>query len=297
MKKIILTISLITLIISLIVIIIRNIPVKPFYLDDKYYKEANLKEIDYEELVELTKEKENFGLFIYQPMCLTSSELNKIITEYTNQNQITFYKIPFSKIKDTSLGKKIKYYPSFAIYKNGKIKTYLEANKDEHIEYFSTIKGFNSWFTTYIKLKELKNKNTNYNQIEDENLNQNSEFIELKDVIKENGKVNIYFFWGNGCPHCKEEFAFLNEIEKEYGDIYNLYTYEVWYNEENQKILKQFTNALDIKVEGVPFTIIGNKTFIGFWEDRKEEIKEAIETESKNNFDVYFDKIIKEKSE
>lgn len=296
MKKIILIISILAIIISLIVIVKRHLPIKKFYLNDKYYEEAKLKEINYEELTELTEKEESFGLFIYQPMCLTSSELNKIITEYINKNKITLYKIAFDEIKNKSLGKKIKYYPSFAIYKNGKLKTYLEANKDEHIEYYSSIKGFNSWFTSYIKLKEQENPNTNNNQIEEENISQNNEIIELKDVIKEEGKVNIYFFWGNGCPHCKEEFTFLNEIEKEYGNMFKLYTYEVWYNEENQKILKSFANALGLKVEGVPFTIIGNKYFIGFWEERKEEIKNAIKTESANNFDIYFDKIVKEKN-
>lgn len=291
MKKVVLTISILAIFLSLTTILIRHLPVKAFYLEDKYYTEANIKEITYDELNELIEKEENFGLFIYQPLCLTSAELNKIITEYINTNQLTFYKIPFSDIKDKSLGKKIKYYPSFAIYKNGKLKTFLEANNDEHIEYYSTIKGFNSWFTTYVKLKETDKTNTNY--VEDENQSESNEKVELNDITKEDGKVNIYFFWGNGCPHCKEEFAFFNEIEKEYGSMFNLYTYEVWYNKENQKILKAFTNALDLKVEGVPFTIIGNKTFVGFWEERKEEIKAAIETESKNNFDVYFDMLEK----
>jgi len=74
--------------------------------------------------------------------------------------------------------------------------------------------------------------------------------------------------------------------------MYNLYTYEVWYNEENEKILKEFGKKLNVEIKGVPFTIIGEKTFSGFGEQRKEEIKEAIKTESEKNFDVYFDKII-----
>lgn len=291
MKKIILYTSILALTISLIVIAIRLIPVKPFYFNDEYYGTPEIKEITIEELDKLTSEEKSFGLFIYQPMCLVSSNFNEIVENYSKTNGITFYKIPYSKIKDTSLNKKITYYPSFILYKEGKIKKYLDATKNDDIEYFSSQKGFESWINKYIKLKDY-NRNTNDEQQTPIIPEENRDKITLDGVTREEGKVNIYFFWGNGCPHCKEEFKFLSEIEEEYGSMYNLYTYEVWYNEDNEKILKEFGKQLNIEIKGVPFTIIGEKTFSGFGEQRKEEIKEAITTESKNNFDVYFDKIL-----
>lgn len=115
--------------------------------------------------------------------------------------------------------------------------------------------------------------------------------MELEGVTKEKNKVNIYFFHGDGCPHCKEEFAFFDSIEKEYSKYYNLHTFEVWHNEYNSKLLKTFAYYLDKKVTGVPFTIIGEEVIVGFGSNAKEEIPKAIKSEYKKDYDIYIDKI------
>ena len=48
-----------------------------------------------------------------------------------------------------------------------------------------------------------------------------------------NDPVNVYFFHGDGCPHCAEAEEFFNSIEDEYGDMFDVVSYEVWYNETN----------------------------------------------------------------
>ena len=222
-------------------------------------------------------------------MCIVSSNFNEIVTSYSKTNQITFYKIEFSKIKGTSLNKKITYYPSFVLYKEGNVKTYLDATKNSDIEYFSSEKGFSKWINRYLKLKENTESEAEKEETKEDTTINNEGEITLEGVTKTDGKVNIYFFWGNGCPHCKEEFKFLSEIETEYKELYNLHAYEVWYNEENEKILKEFGKRLNIEIKGVPFTIIGEKVFSGFGPNTKEEIKEAIKTESQNNYDIYFE--------
>ena len=113
----------------------------------------------------------------------------------------------------------------------------------------------------------------------------------MDNIEKEDNKINIYFFWGNGCPHCEEEFKFFESIKEKYGNYYNLYTFETWYNEDNDKLIYTFAEAMDDEVTGVPYTIIGKESFIGFGSSSNKEFIEAIEKQSKNNFDVYFDKI------
>ena len=51
-------------------------------------------------------------------------------------------------------------------------------------------------------------------------------------------KVNIYFFHGDGCPHCEAEMKFFDNLEEEYKSKYNLYKFETWYNENNVKLKK-----------------------------------------------------------
>lgn len=113
----------------------------------------------------------------------------------------------------------------------------------------------------------------------------------LEDITKEKGKVNVYFFWGNGCPHCKEEFEWFESIKKEYGDIFKLYGFEVWYDEYNSNLLNTFANAMNEKVDGVPFTIIGEEKYIGFGGEEKKVMLNAIKKYKDKSFDVYIDKI------
>jgi thiol-disulfide isomerase/thioredoxin len=51
---------------------------------------------------------------------------------------------------------------------------------------------------------------------------------------EEPGSLNVYFFWGDGCPHCAEEEPFLESLEKKYPQV-NVVDYEVWYNKKIRK--------------------------------------------------------------
>ena len=282
------------LLLSIIVVVIKQSPMHQFYLEDKYYSDSKFIEIETNDLNKLINNKESFVLFIYQPACITSSNFEQILYDYLETNHISIYKIPFSDIKNTTLSKSVKYYPSFAIFNNGKLIDYLDANSDEDLEYYESKEGFEKWFTNYVLLKQIKENKSDQNSKAKENNAQkeiSTQEINLNNVTYNENKVNIYFFWGSTCPHCKEEFAFFDEIKETYGKYYNLYTYEVWENPNNAEMMNKFAEALGEEVTGVPYTIIGDKSFKGFGESSKEEIMNAIKNNHQNSSDVYFDKI------
>ncbi len=294
-KKYKLLIFLIGLFIIICFIFLKVFNNNSFKLEEKYYDNYNAEnpftEIDSQKLNELLKEKESFGIFIYQPLCVTSNNFEEVLLEFMNKYKINFYKIAFSDLANTSLEKEIKYYPSFVIFEKGKVTDYLEADKDTDIEYYENSEGFEKWFTKYVK---LENKISNDNLINSTNSSiddiQDTK-IELDNVIREDNKVNIYFFWGDGCPHCEEEFKFFKSIESEYSKYYNLYDFETWFNEDNVKILEVFSKAKGDKVKGVPYTIIGEQSFSGFNDSSKEKFLKAIKDQYQNSYDIYFDKI------
>ena len=282
------------LLLSIIVVVIKQSPMHQFYLEDKYYSDSKFIEIETNDLNKLINNKESFVLFIYQPACITSSNFEQILYDYLETNHISIYKIPFSDIKNTTLSKSVKYYPSFAIFNNGKLIDYLDANSDEDLEYYESKEGFEKWFTNYVLLKQIKENKSGQNSKAKENNAQkeiSTQEINLNNVTYNENKVNIYFFWGSTCPHCKEEFAFFDEIKETYGKYYNLYTYEVWENPNNAEIMNKFSEALGEEVTGVPYTIIGDKSFKGFGESSKEEIMNAIKNNHQNSSDIYFNKI------
>ena len=282
------------LLLSIIVVVIKQSPMHQFYLEDKYYSDSKFIEIETNDLNKLINNKESFVLFIYQPACITSSNFEQILYDYLETNHISIYKIPFSDIKNTTLSKSVKYYPSFAIFNNGKLIDYLDANSDEDLEYYESKEGFEKWFTNYVLLKQIKENKSDQNSKAKENNAQkeiSTQEINLNNVTYNENKVNIYFFWGSTCPHCKEEFAFFDEIKETYGKYYNLYTYEVWENPNNAEIMNKFAEVLGEEVTGVPYTIIGDKSFKGFGESSKEEIMNAIKNNHQNSSDIYFNKI------
>ena len=299
-KKLLLVISVLILL-SLIIFISFKLLNRNFYLDDKYYGNNEIYEIGIEEFNNLISNKESFGIFVYQPACTTSAEFEQVLYDFFKQNNMSIYKIKFSDIYEHI--DFLKFYPSFIIYRNGKMVDFLEADKDKDLKYYQSVDGFSEWFTKYVILKNIENNpSDNINEdVEIENEKDTNEDktsasttnIKLDNITKKDGKVNIYFFWGDGCPHCKEEKLFLKSIENEYGNLFNVYEFEVWHNEENEKIMKEFGKAMGDNLTGVPYTIIGKESIKGFNDSKKEQILDAIINESKNNYDVYFDKINK----
>lgn len=291
-KKIIIIASiLLVLIVAGFLLLTFQKKEEPFYLENEYYKTGEFLEINFDELKQRIEKKESFVAFVYQPMCVTSFNFERVLSDFLEEKQISVYKIAFADIKNTELGSQVKYYPSFLIYKNGKMIDFLEADKDEDVNCYTSLEGFERWFTNYVKLKEVSNevKNSFKNEVEEEQ--EVSESVHLENVIREKNKVNIYFFWGDGCPHCEEELQFFESIQEKYGEYFNLYRFETWHHEENKKLVSIFASVMGDKLSGVPYTIIGEKSFTGFGENSKNNFIKAIESQYKNSFDVYFDKI------
>lgn len=265
----------------------------PFSLSEEYYSTTEVDKINYAELENLITDKKSFAVFVYQPLCETSASFEEVLDDFQTKNAIGFYKIAFADLKDTALGDKIKHYPSFVVFKKGELMEYLDAEADEDKEYYQTEDSFEKWFKKYVNLKDTKQGEGTQGVVEtfskEKELSKNTK---PSDIKKTDNKVNIYFFWGDGCPHCAAEFEALNGIAKEHRDKFNLYTFETWYNEDNEELVQLFAKALDGKeIKGVPYTIIGKKSFTGFSDGHTEQFVEAITSQYKDAYDVYFDKV------
>lgn len=96
--------------------------------------------------------------------------------------------------------------------------------------------------------------------------------------IKNYDKVNIYLFYSKICPHCQKEEKYFETLKEKYQDKINIYTYEVTENKTNNEIMKSLKKELKENSQGVPFTIIGSKTFLGYDESLNERIENTIES-------------------
>ena len=113
---------------------------------------------------------------------------------------------------------------------------------------------------------------------------------DIVNVSVEENKVNLYLFHGDGCPHCKEEKAWLETIREKYQDNLNIYYFEVWYDSDNAKLMEIAKERFSVSKNGVPLTIIGDKYYLGYSEvvgsSIENKIKEYIGEEKNDNIKI-----------
>ena len=104
-------------------------------------------------------------------------------------------------------------------------------------------------------------------------------------VLAENAsdKVNVYFFWAEGCPHCANEKPFLESLKQKYSNL-EVHSLEVTKSKENADLLVRVGRELNVDVSGVPFTVVGKQYFIGWYDEKTtgKSIEEAVQCALKN---------------
>ena len=113
-----------------------------------------------------------------------------------------------------------------------------------------------------------KSVNEQWNEIIEEQMNNDKPIIEDDEPTLSNsstldktidGKVVIYLFRGQGCPHCTDAENWIESIKKEYGYMFIVKNYEVWYDADNAELMEKVAESRDEEVMGVPYIVIGDK--------------------------------------
>jgi len=84
-------------------------------------------------------------------------------------------------------------------------------------------------------------------------------------LAADNQPVNIYLFWTKGCPHCALEKEFLAKLASQDKQL-KIITFELIESRDHRELFKKVGDELRTSVSGVPFTVVGERYFIG-WQD------------------------------
>ena len=109
--------------------------------------------------------------------------------------------------------------------------------------------------------------------------------------------VNLYFFYGNICPHCKKAERFLEELEKKHSTL-EIHSYEVFGNKENAQLLIKFFKSCGKETTvRAPSIFVGNEAIIGYLSNEMTgtKIKAAVENCLDGECPDLFEKINGEK--
>lgn len=91
----------------------------------------------------------------------------------------------------------------------------------------------------------------------------------ISNIRAEENLVNLYLFYSNTCSHCEAEMKLLDELQEDYDNL-RIYKYEIS-EDENSLLLSKVSEMFNTNVTGVPFTIIGEKTFFGYSEENSKK--------------------------
>jgi len=89
-------------------------------------------------------------------------------------------------------------------------------------------------------------------------------------------EVKLYFFNGDGCPHCAKEEVFLADLASKNPEL-KIYSFEIWHNKSNLNLLVKVGEEMNTDVSAIPFTVVGDKTFSGYSDTIGQQIALQVE--------------------
>ena len=110
-------------------------------------------------------------------------------------------------------------------------------------------------------------------------------------LIDTDSRVHVYLFRGEGCPHCQEAEEWFDSIQDEYGELFEVVDYETWYDSDNADLMQKVAEYRKEEAEGVPYIIVGSKSWNGFTDSYKDEIISQIKDEHDTPVEERYDVI------
>ena len=81
--------------------------------------------------------------------------------------------------------------------------------------------------------------------------------------IEEDHTVNMYIFYGRGCPHCSKLLSFIEDMKEKYPSLV-VKEYEIYFDDENRRLFEDMANSFGTQIQGVPTVFIDDKVIVGF---------------------------------
>lgn len=124
----------------------------------------------------------------------------------------------------------------------------------------------------------------------EETLKEEGISADLNNYKETDKQITIYMFRGKGCSHCQDFLSYVaNTLVSKYGDYFKLVSFETWNDTNNSKLVTKVADFLGDQAGGVPYIVIGDKSFLGYAESLNSEIENAITSlyNSKDRYDVF----------
>lgn len=126
--------------------------IEKFSLSSEFIGNNEFREITASELSELIAQKKSFIVVPRMIYCPSGMPMATNAETIAAKDNIVILSLLQTEFKESELSNTIKYLPSAAIYKNGELIDWLDAESDADNEYYENPEGFERWLSSYIEL-------------------------------------------------------------------------------------------------------------------------------------------------
>ncbi len=85
----------------------------------------------------------------------------------------------------------------------------------------------------------------------------------------------MYFFWGEGCPHCAAAKPVLADMASRHPQLV-VRDYEIFNSAENRALFAAMADQVGFEASGVPTFVLGDQHWVGFAERTGPELEQAV---------------------
>ena len=123
----------------------------PAKFEADFYGKTEAIDIGKDEYEKMLNERKSFAVLVDSPTCVRSKKIEKMMGEMPKKYQFKYYRMMWSEVKESSLFNYVKFLPSLAIIKNGNVKSWLRADKDEDKAYYESKPDLQDWLIKNIE--------------------------------------------------------------------------------------------------------------------------------------------------
>ena len=123
----------------------------PVKFEADFYGKTEAIDIGKDEYEKMLNERKSFAVLVDSPTCVRSKKIEKMMGEMPEKYQFKYYRMMWSEVKESSLFNYVKFLPSLAVIKDGKVKAWLRADKDEDKAYYNSRSDLQDWLVRNIE--------------------------------------------------------------------------------------------------------------------------------------------------
>ena len=89
-------------------------------------------------------------------------------------------------------------------------------------------------------------------------------------------KLDLWVFWGEGCPHCEDQKPFLADLAERYPGL-TVHSHEIWQSVTHHTLFRTLARMHGIEAGPVPTVFVGGRAFIGDASETRRAIEATVE--------------------